>query len=80
MKNRKMLGSFGAVLILSILVASFTMILPLQDSSADAKHNCLFFARCPDGSLKVGGHIVIHPHDFPHPFACPPPPQNFTCV
>lgn len=79
MKNRKVLGSLGAFLILSLLIASFTVILALQDTSAGLRHDCLFFARCDDGTVKVGGFIEIHNQGFPHPFACPPPPQNFTC-
>ncbi len=83
MKCKEVFGALGAVLILGLLVASFTMILPLQDSTALGVHDCLVIRwepeRDADGNVIgvraviVGGFTRVHPgadHRDDHEFTC----------
>ncbi len=76
MKSRKVFGSIGAVLVLSLLIASFTVILPLQDGNGAASHNCLERkVNIVNGEIEVTitGYFVYHSEDN-HPdnhfFSC----------
>jgi hypothetical protein len=83
MKNKKVLGSLGAVLILSLLLASLMMILPIQNSEALVAHNCFVIrweaVRDDEGNVigargvVIGGHVVLHApegHRDDHEFTC----------
>ena len=77
MKNRKVLSSLGAILILSLLLASLTVILPIQDSSGARSHSCLKLAIVPaeGGGIQVNitGCFEVHAeenHPANHFFSC----------
>ena len=83
MKHKKVIGSFVTVLILSILIMSFTIMLPLQESKSLGIHNCFVIRweadRDANGNVigvravVVGGHAVIHAekgHRDDHEFTC----------
>ena len=81
MKNKKLIGSIGTLLILSLFAVLFTLIFPLQENPADGKHECIevetIITRNADGhivvvDLKSKGHNVFHfiQGHQPHPFDC----------
>ncbi len=84
MKNKRVLGSIGTLLILSLFAAVLTLVLPLRENSADGVHDCIeaeaVITRNADGhiigvDLKVDGRIIFHHQDGhqPHPFDCDQP-------
>lgn len=81
MKNKKVLGSIGTLLILSLFAVLLMLVFPIQQNPADGKHECLqveaIITRNADGhivlvDLKSRGHNVFHFIDGhqPHPFDC----------
>ena len=81
MKNKKVLGSIGSLLILSLCTALLTLVLPLRDNPAAGVHDCVdieaVITRNTDGhivavDLKANGRIIFHPEEGhkPHPFDC----------
>jgi hypothetical protein len=77
MKNRKVLSSLGTILILSLLITSVTVILPIQDSSGAPSHSCLKLEIVPveGGGIRVivTGCFEVHAeenHPANHFFTC----------
>jgi hypothetical protein len=78
MKRKKVFGSLGAVLILSLLVTSFATLGVIHDSDALREHDCTWSTLettiLPDGTkqtiVRVHGWIEFHVLPGHHPFTC----------
>ena len=81
MKNTKVLGSIVTLLLIGLLAAILTLVLPLQENPAHGVHDCIdveaTITRNADGhivdvDLKSKGQIIFHLEEGqkPHPLDC----------
>ncbi len=78
MKRKRVFGSLGAILILSLLVASFAMLGVIHDTNALEFHDCTWSTQetttLPDGTIQtvitLKGFFELHLDPAPHPFTC----------
>jgi hypothetical protein len=81
MKNKKVLGSVGTLLILSLFAVLLTLVLPLKDNPAGGFHDCIeievVIKRDANGHIVVVDLISSGRAEFhfleghqPHPFDC----------
>jgi hypothetical protein len=78
MKRKSVFSSIGAILILSLLIASFAILGIVNDSDALREHDCTWSTLettiLPDGTeqtiVRVHGWLEFHVLPGPHPFTC----------